>query len=116
MKIAKYIIIVLGVLFLMRLCERVLEPESVMIMGEEVSLESSWRKPTDAEQLIFSKLVFSRELDKCENLFLKEIDKDPYIAACQKADKKWNYFYVIPKNDHILGLSSEVENDITPPN
>ena len=61
-------------------------------------------------------LVFSKELDKCEDLFLKEIYKNTYIAACKKANKKWNFYYVMPYENDITGLSSEVEDDITPPN
>ncbi|GAA3727265.1 MULTISPECIES: hypothetical protein [Flavobacterium] len=116
MKFFKYILIVVFVLFLTKVCNRLIEPETVMIAGEEVSLENPWRKPTEAENLIFSKLVFSKELDKCEDLFLKEIYKNTYIAACKKANKKWNFYYVMPYENDITGLSSEVEDDITPPN
>lgn len=115
MKIFKYIIILIGSLLLISVCNKVTKPETVMISGEEVALENPWRKPTETENLIFSKLVFSKEFDKCEDLFMKEIYKDTYIAACQKGNKKWNFYYIIPKDNHIIGLSSEIEEDITAP-
>jgi hypothetical protein len=112
MKIARYLIITFSsILLLLFIITRLTKPETVMISGEEVSLENPWRKTTESENYKFDRLT-----DECEKLYMKDIGSGDLILACLKKNKSWDFYWATPKKNELVPLAEEIKEEITPPN
>jgi hypothetical protein len=116
MKILKYLIIsLITIIILTFIYGKLFFSKTVMIAGEEVSVEKPWRKPTENESETFKRLITSFNFAECTNLYLKEVDNENFILACLKEDKKWDFYWATPKRNDLMRLSKEVKAEITPP-
>lgn len=116
MKILKYLIIsFISIIILIFIYGKLFLAKTIMIAGEEVSVEKPWRKPTENENETFKRLIISFNFAECTNLYLKEIDNENFILACLKKDKKWDFYWATPKRNDLMGLSEEIKAEITPP-
>ena len=86
-----------------------------MIAGAEVSVEKPWRKPTESENIIFSRQIAGFKFAECETLYVKEIDSETFILACFKKNKKWDFYWATPKYNDLMLLSEEIKEELTPP-
>jgi hypothetical protein len=109
MKIARYLIITFSsILLLLFIITRLTKPETVMISGEEVSLENPWRKTTESENYKFDRLT-----DECEKLYMKDIGSGDLILACLKKNKSWDFYWATPKKNERGNYSSELKKNYT---
>lgn len=116
MKIIKYIIIsIFSILVLLFIYGEIFLPKTIMIAGEEVSMENPWRKPTKNENRTFEQLITSFNFAECENLYVKDVENGNYILACLKNDKKWDFYWATPKINDLMRLSDEIKEEITEP-
>ncbi len=114
MKIIKYIIIsVFSILVLLFIYGEIFLPKTIMIIGEEISLENPWRKQNENES--FKNLIERFNFADCENLFVKDVENGNFILACLKKDKKWDFYWATPKINDLMELSDEIKEEIKPP-
>ena len=116
MKILKYLIIsFISIIFILFIYVEFFLPKTIMIAGEEVSVEKPWRKPKENENETFKRLIISFNFSECTNLYIKQVDNENFILACLKEDKKWDYYWATPKRNDLMRLSEEIKEEITPP-
>jgi hypothetical protein len=109
-----FLIIIISLLSYLRLTQ----PETIMMVGTEVSLEKPWIKFNEADESNIRNLISAYHFEAGEIRFKKNIDEDEFIIACLKKDKKWNYYYYYRGTEtyEMMLISEEIKKEITPPN
>ena len=93
------------------------KPESIMMVGTEISLEKPWEEFNETDESKIGKLIRTYHFDEGERRFKKDIGEGEFIIACLKKDKSWKYYsyYRGTETSEIMMLSKEIEKEITPP-
>ena len=119
MKKLKYIFLIfLLIIVILVTYSKLTKPETIMMVGTEVSLEKPWVEFNDADESIIGNLIRSYHFEEGQRRFKKDIGNDEFIIACLKKDKSWCYYdyYHGVKTYEIMMISEEMGKEITPPN
>ena len=108
-----FLIIIIGLLIYLKLTK----PETIMMVGTEVSLEKPWVKFNEADESNIGNLIRAYHFDEGERRFKKNIGGGDFIIACLKKDKSWKYYsyYRGTETYEMMMMSEEIEKEITPP-
>ena len=94
------------------------KPETIMMLGTEVSMEKPWVEFNEADESNIGNLIRAYHFEEGERRFKKETGKDEFMIACLRKDKSWKYYsyYRGVETYEIMMVSEEIEKEITPPN
>ncbi|MBW4362781.1 hypothetical protein [Flavobacterium taihuense] len=118
MKILKYFLLVFLLIFVgLFAYMKLTKPETIMIVGTEVSLEKPWVEFNEGDDSNIGNLIRAYHFEEGEKNFKKNIGKNELIIACLQEDKKWKYYYYYQgtESPEMMGISKEMANEITPP-
>jgi hypothetical protein len=109
-----FLVIIIGLFIFLKLTK----PETIMMVGTEVSLEKPWVKFNETDESNIGNLIRAYHFEEGKIRFKKNIGADDFIIACLKKDKKWNYYYYYRGTEtyEMMLISEEIEKEITPPN
>ena len=109
-----FLVIIIGLFIFLKLTK----PETIMMVGTEVSLEKPWVKFNETDESNIGNLIRAYHFEEGEIRFKKNIGADDFIIACLKKDKKWSYYsyYCGTETYEMMLISEEIEKEITPPN
>ena len=108
------LVIIIGLFTFLKL----IKPETIMMVGTEVSLEKPWVKFNETDESNIGNFIRAYHFEEGEIRFKKNIGADDFIIACLKKDKKWSYYsyYCGTETYEMMLISEEIEKEITPPN
>jgi hypothetical protein len=108
-----FLLIIVGLFVYLKLTK----PETIMMVGTEVSLEKPWVKFNEADDSKIGNLIRAYHFEEGEETFKKNIGEDEFIIACLKKDKNWNYYYYYHglETPEMMMISEEMGKEISPP-
>ncbi len=118
MKKTKYFFLAFLLLIVSLIVYRKLtKPESIMMVGTEISLEKPWKEFNETDESKIGNLIRAYHFDEGERRFKKNIGGGDFIIACLKKDKSWKYYsyYRGTETYEMMMMSEEIEKEITPP-
>ena len=108
-----FLLIIIGLFIYLKLTK----PETINIVGTEVSLKKPWVEFNDADESNIGSLIRAYHFEEGEKRFKKNISDKEFIIACLKKDKNWNYYYYyrFSETPEMMMISEEMGKEITPP-
>jgi hypothetical protein len=93
------------------------KPETIMILGTEVSLEKQWIEFDDGDNSNIGSLIKAYHFEEGKKNFKKKISENELIIACLKEDGNWKYYYYYRGQEsyEMMLISEEMAKEITSP-
>jgi hypothetical protein len=117
-KMKSFLLIILLIIVGLFAYRKLTKPETITMVGTEVSLEKPWKKFSEADESKIGNLIRGYHFEEGESRFKKDVGGGEFIIACLKKDKTWKYYSYYPGTEtyEMMMISEEIEKEITPPN
>lgn len=77
--------------------------------------EISWRLPIDQEIKKMGDTFFYSDIDLCSNYFIKKIEGEKYLIACDSGNGAWTYYTALASQKKVYLTPPEIILSIEPP-
>ncbi|WP_121313978.1 hypothetical protein [Flavobacterium sp. 102] len=117
-KLKYFFLIFLLIIISLFTYSKLTKPETIMMVGTEVSMEKPWVKFNEADESKIGNLIRAYHFEEGERRYKKDIGGGDFIIACLTKNKSWKYYsyYRGVEDYQMMMMSEEIEKEITPPN